>query len=78
MGLGLFIAKTLLERTGARVTFATADRAVRRRNRGKPLEARAPSGALAVAVWPAGALIAPKDEVRRPLGENPRFSIENV
>lgn len=78
MGLGLFIAKTLLERTGARVTFATADRALRRRNRGRPMEERSPSGAVAVAVWPRAALVATEEEARASLGENPRFSIENI
>lgn len=78
MGLGLFIAKTLLERTGARVTFATADRAMRRRNRGHPMEERSPSGAVAVAVWPRDALVASTAEARAPLGQNPRFSIENI
>ncbi len=43
MGLGLFIAKTLLERTGARLTFANA----------------AGGGALVVVCWPRAALAAP-------------------
>ena len=43
MGLGLFIAKSLLERTGARLTFAN----------------NATGGAVAVVAWPAAALAAP-------------------
>jgi two-component system sensor histidine kinase RegB len=43
MGLGLFIAKSLLERTGARLTFAND----------------ATGGAVAVVAWPASALAAP-------------------
>ena len=45
MGLGLFIAKTLLERTGARLTFAN-DRE---------------GGAVAVVAWPREALAPPPD-----------------
>ncbi|MFV0475983.1 MAG: sensor histidine kinase RegB [Pikeienuella sp.] len=78
MGLGLFIAKTLLERTGARVSFANSGRAARRENRGRPLEARRPPGAVVAAVWPEGAIIAPKDEARAPLGPNARFTLDNV
>lgn len=78
MGLGLFIAKTLLERTGARVSFATVDRAVRRANRGQPLERRRPSGAVAAAVWPKRLMIAPVEEARAALGENQRFTLDNV
>ncbi|MEO1611384.1 MAG: hypothetical protein AAFU55_03365, partial [Pseudomonadota bacterium] len=78
MGLGLFIAKTLLERSGARVSFATADRAIRRRNRGAPLEVRSPSGAIAAAVWPTAAIIVPKTDARPALGDNPKFSIQNI
>jgi two-component system sensor histidine kinase RegB len=44
MGLGLFIAKTLLERSGARIAFANADPA-------SPDPAR-PSGAIVTVVWP--------------------------
>jgi two-component system sensor histidine kinase RegB len=78
MGLGLFIAKTLLERTGARVSFANADRSVRRSNRGLPLEARRPSGALAALVWQKSEIIASREEARGALGENPFFTIENI
>ncbi|MEM9796175.1 MAG: ActS/PrrB/RegB family redox-sensitive histidine kinase [Pseudomonadota bacterium] len=51
MGLGLFIAKTLLERTGARVSFAngTASGGPRPSTR---------AGAIAEVAWPASAIVA--------------------
>ena len=65
MGLGLFIAKTLLERSGATVTFAngsdpflTADEAPPRR------------GAIVEVIWPRASIEAPGREV---LGENVPF-----
>lgn len=78
MGLGLFIAKTLLERTGARVSFANADRAARGRGRAASPDAARPPGAVVAAVWPEGAIIAAKAETRRGLGKNERFTIDNV
>ena len=78
MGLGLFIAKTLLEKSGARLTFASADRSVRRKNRGKSLEDRSPSGAVAAAVWRLEDVVVPDQEGRAALGENPKFTIHNV
>lgn len=67
MGLGLFIAKTLLERTGATLTFANGlpaqtgpeDRATAR-----------PSGAIVEAVWQRGALDVPREVSRGPLEPN--------
>lgn len=64
MGLGLFIAKTLLERTGAELTFANgsdpfmvpSDRPVR-------------SGAIIEAVWPCEQLVLVNDKTKG-LGEN--------
>ena len=56
MGLGLFIAKTLLERSGARVRFANCV------NRPDAL-----GGAMAEVEWPLARLVA---DSRRPLGEN--------
>lgn len=56
MGLGLFIAKTLLERSGARVRFA---------NR-RPREDE-PGGARAQVTWPLPRFVA---DSRRALGEN--------
>lgn len=63
MGLGVFIAKTLLERTGAELTFENAVKpgsAKRRRGAGEnssaAADSRGPSGAIVQVVWPTGAL----------------------
>ncbi|MDG3041234.1 sensor histidine kinase RegB [Roseicyclus marinus] len=69
MGLGLFIAKTLLERSGARVMFLNAsdpflsaeDKAER-------------SGAIVEVVWPQAAIGVPLTEATGPLGENRPFA----
>ncbi len=77
LGLGLFIAKTLLERTGARVSFANADRAARRRRVGAEATT-GPTGAVVAAVWPEGAILAGREETRAPLGRNARFTFHNI
>ena len=58
MGLGLFIAKTLLERTGATLRFA---------NGPETAKARARRGAVVEVTWPRGMIQADTDT---PLGEN--------
>ena len=68
MGLGLFIAKTLLERTGARLAFTNGPRA----------SADGPSGAIVTAIWPRDALAVKRDAERGPLGVNPRFDGDRV
>jgi len=72
MGLGLFIAKTLLERTGARIVFtnsgAEADRRMARRGDG-------PTGAIVAAIWPRDAIVARRGATREALGANPRFGL---
>ncbi len=73
MGLGLFIARTLLERTGARVAFANGSDTRRRRQTGTPPEHLHPPGAIIEMVWPVGSLVAARDETRRALGPNRRF-----
>ena len=75
MGLGLFIARTLLERTGARVAFANGGDARRRRaiDPDAPPELTNPPGAIIEMVWPESILVTPKDVARRPLGRNERF-----
>jgi len=61
MGLGLFIAKTLLERTGAELVFSN----------GMPQATNgALAGAMVTVIWPAGAIAA---EGSGALGENPSF-----
>ena len=65
MGLGLFIAKTLLERSGARLVFANGAR-----GRGG---AEGPTGAIVSGIWPRDALVVSRGAERAPLGPNPRF-----
>ncbi|MEM7643663.1 MAG: ActS/PrrB/RegB family redox-sensitive histidine kinase [Pseudomonadota bacterium] len=60
MGLGLFISKTLLERTGAAMSFANGARPGRRAKKIR-------SGAIAQISWPLSAIAV---EDGRPLGEN--------
>jgi len=50
MGLGLFIAKTLLERSGARVGFANAAD-------GRPPDTARPSGAIVTVNWPRARVV---------------------
>ncbi len=65
MGLGLFIAKTLLERTGAELTFA---------NGSDPSfsddEDRLRKGAIVEVIWPRDRIEKSIEEIRAPLGEN--------
>lgn len=79
MGLGLFIAKTLLERTGARLSFANgADAEGRERARAPDPETGRPTGAVVEAVWPRGALDLPEGRPRGGLGPNPPYSLDTV
>jgi two-component system sensor histidine kinase RegB len=73
MGLGLFIARTLLERTGARLSFANGSDMRRRAPAAAAPEHLHPPGAIIEIVWPARALVAPPGEARRALGQNRRF-----
>ena len=67
MGLGLFIAKTLLERTGATLSFSnnTTKNEVEHK---KILK----DGAVVQVSWPKNLLEVTKDDVLQPLSENPR------
>lgn len=68
MGLGLFIAKTLLERTGAELTFANgAD------SQNADALRTERSGALVVVSWPQGKLDARQGAGAMPVGKNRRF-----
>jgi two-component system sensor histidine kinase RegB len=62
MGLGLFIAKTLLERTGAELSFANAADPFL-----SPEERPARSGAIVEVIWPAPVIVASASAA---LGEN--------
>ncbi|RKZ04617.1 sensor histidine kinase [Candidatus Fermentibacteria bacterium] len=75
MGLGLFIAKTLLERSGARLTFANGSEAPGKRaaSPSGPPEFARPTGAIVEVVWCRSDIEAEHSTVRGPLGENPKF-----
>jgi two-component system sensor histidine kinase RegB len=77
MGLGLFIAKTLLERTGAKVSFANGSDAPDAAP-GEEREFARPTGAVVEAIWPRDALDPPEDLKRGSLRENTRFSLSNI
>ncbi len=65
MGLGLFIAKTLLERAGARVSFENAtDPFLSAEDRTDK------SGAMVAVIWPQEAIELPEEGTSAPLGEN--------
>ncbi|WP_298806634.1 sensor histidine kinase RegB [uncultured Lentibacter sp.] len=65
MGLGLFIAKTLLERTGAELAFANGPARTR-----LPGDGPQRSGALVIVRWPIADIAVDKSEGRTPLGQN--------
>mgnify|MGYP003114604892 FL=1 len=65
MGLGLFIAKTLLERSGADLTFANGSDSFR-----KEASRAARTGALVEVSWPRDALEAPSGALNPALGLN--------
>ena len=75
MGLGLFIARTLLERTGATISFANGTDA--RQRQAAPgdaaLEHARPPGAIIEMIWPASTAVTPKEDTRKALGRNKRF-----
>lgn len=66
MGLGLFIAKTLLERSGAELSFANGSDPLMPASRG-----RSRRGAIVEVVWKSGAITVSDTTARRPLGQNP-------
>ncbi len=68
MGLGLFIAKTLLERSGAEISFANGSEPGQTSDN---FDIR--SGAIVQARWPRGKLGALGPAERLPLGENIQF-----
>lgn len=69
MGLGLFIAKTLLERTGAELVFANgADPFLAETERPQKC------GAIIEVFWPLSLISIPEDTTRGRLGENENFA----
>lgn len=71
MGLGLFIAKTLLERTGAQLTFANGSEWEATED--VPIEKARPTGAIVEVVWDRSTLEVTLAQARAPLGENLHF-----
>ncbi|MFD1343994.1 sensor histidine kinase RegB [Litorisediminicola beolgyonensis] len=65
MGLGLFIAKTLLERSGAELSFANGSDPAQ-----PETAARVRRGALVEVVWPRATIEAEPGAARRALGDN--------
>ncbi|RDC73958.1 sensor histidine kinase [Rhodovulum sp. 12E13] len=65
MGLGLFIAKTLLERSGAELSFANGSDLF-----ATPGDRADRSGALVEVMWPRARIAAETPEGSRPLGQN--------
>ena len=65
MGLGLFIAKTLLERSGAELSFDNGSDPMAPRSAGGTR-----SGAIVEVVWPRNMISPPADAQSRGLGEN--------
>ena len=63
MGLGLFIAKTLLERSGAELTFANGSRQAADKKQQK-------NGAIVEVIWPRHLIDAAYSEVAEVTGEN--------
>lgn len=66
MGLGLFIAKTLLERSGAQLRFANGPQDTQIRNR---------TGAVVEVTWPRDKLAVEPEENRQALGDNPPINV---
>ncbi|MEM7744680.1 MAG: ActS/PrrB/RegB family redox-sensitive histidine kinase [Pseudomonadota bacterium] len=75
MGLGLFIARTLLERTGAEMSFANGSDAPGQKAvfGGVPASVRRPPGAIIEMLWPEELVVVPTAHQRGPLGANERF-----
>ncbi len=70
MGLGLFIAKTLLERSGAKVQFWNAtDPFLSAEDKTEK------GGAIAQVIWPHSVLGLLDDQATGPLGENQQFTV---
>ena len=70
MGLGLFIAKTLLERSRGTIKFENGHKGRTRKNPAEDPAQAMPPGAIVKVTWPRSALEAPRDRVRGPLGRN--------
>ncbi len=75
MGLGLFIAKTLLERSGAKLTFANGSEMPELAEpTAVPTDLARPTGAVVEVVWRRSALEVKRSTVRGSLGKNQPMS----
>ncbi len=70
MGLGLFIAKTLLERSGADLSFANGSDSPSDARLVGPAEFSRPTGAIVAVVWPRSRVALDVKTARGPLGSN--------
>lgn len=71
MGLGLFIAKTLLERSGAKLTFANGSETPEiRAESAESSELARPTGAMVEVIWQRRDLEATRSTTRGSLGQN--------
>ena len=72
MGLGLFIAKTLLQRIGATLRFSNVDSSTPANTESAsiPPELSSPTGAIVEVRWPREVLEIDKETTRGPLGRN--------
>lgn len=67
MGLGLFIAKTLLERSGAELSFANGSDRMNGTSKRR--------GAVVEVIWPREAIVPPTLPKGEGIGENPSFDL---
>lgn len=70
MGLGLFISKTLLARTGAELSFGNGSENPREARLAGPAEFSRATGAVAAVVWPRARVSRGAQAPRAPLGRN--------
>jgi two-component system sensor histidine kinase RegB len=70
MGLGLFIAKTLLERTGAELSFSNGSDALLDSTPGAGPSRPFRAGAIVEVSWPRAGVAQDETSGRKPLGEN--------
>lgn len=75
MGLGLFIAKTLLERSDAQLTFANGSDFPAETAPPGPPEFASPTGAVVTVIWPRAKVSRPIGEYGGPLGTNAEISV---
>lgn len=73
MGLGLFISKTLLERSGAVLSFGNGSERPEAARLAGPPEFSRPTGAIVSVVWPRARIVLSPDAARAALGRDEPF-----